>query len=70
VLGPLSLFWLETDEEMGQWQREHEQRTAALMRERSGEPLIAHSAHLPSGLPPAVRELSARGSALLRGHTR
>jgi hypothetical protein len=41
----------ETDEEMEQWRREYEQRRAALMAKISGEPLIAHSAHLPSGLP-------------------
>jgi hypothetical protein len=48
---PYGALLCETDEQMERWRREYERRTAALMRERSGEPLIAHSAHLPSGLP-------------------
>jgi hypothetical protein len=38
-------------EQLVQLQREHAERAAAMMRERMGEPVLAHSAHLPSGLP-------------------
>lgn len=51
----------ENEEQIERWRREHERRTAALMRERSGEPLIVHSAHLPSGLPPPFEPFPVGG---------
>jgi hypothetical protein len=48
---PYAALLCETNEQMAQLRRGHEQRMAALMRERCGEPLTAHSRHLLAGLP-------------------
>jgi hypothetical protein len=58
---PYAALLSESDEQIQQCRLEHEQRTAALMRERSGESLIAHSAHLPSGLPPPFEPFPVGG---------
>ena len=51
-------------EQLEQMQRDYGERTAALIQEKMGEPVLAHSAHLPSGLP-APFERFPRGE--LRG---
>jgi hypothetical protein len=58
---PYAALLCETDEQMERWRREHELRTAALMRERSGQPLIAHSGHLPDGLPSPFEQFPQGG---------
>jgi hypothetical protein len=58
---PYAALMYETDEQTQQCRREHEQRTAALIRERSGEPLMAQSAHLASGLPSPFQPFSRSG---------